>query len=44
MKPIKTASGKVTVPEEVITSMANNKIGLKGMWSHDQPCSQVIVM
>lgn len=30
VKPIKMPDGKVSVPEEVITSMANNKIGLKG--------------
>ena len=30
VKPVKTADGRVTVPEEVITSMTRNKIGLKG--------------
>lgn len=30
MKPVKTPDGRVSVPEEVITSMKNNKIGLKG--------------
>ena len=28
--PIKTADGRVTVPDEVISSMEKNKIGLKG--------------
>jgi len=31
VKPVKTPDGKVSVPEEVITSMTKNKIGLKGM-------------
>lgn len=30
MEPVKTADGRVTVPEEVITSMERNKLGLKG--------------
>ena len=30
MKPVKTPDGKVTIPEEVFTSMKANKIGLKG--------------
>lgn len=30
VEPIKTPDGKVSVPEEVITSMTTNKIGLKG--------------
>ena len=31
VKPVKTADGRVTVPEEVLQSMERNKIGLKGM-------------
>ena len=30
MQPVRTADGRVTVPEEVIESMQRNKIGLKG--------------
>lgn len=30
MEPVKTPDGRVTVPEEVITSMERNKLGLKG--------------
>ena len=30
VEPVKTADGRVTVPEEVIKSMERNKLGLKG--------------
>ena len=30
VEPVKTPDGRVTVPEEVITSMERNKLGLKG--------------
>lgn len=31
VKPVKMPDGRVTVPDEVITSMQQNKIGLKGL-------------
>ena len=30
VKPVKTTDGRITVPEEVFTSMKSSKIGLKG--------------
>lgn len=33
VKPVKTADGRVTVPDEVLHSMERNKIGLKGTFS-----------
>ena len=46
VQPIRTPDGKVTVPEEVIHSMARNKIGLKGMGEaiYIEYCSSVTIM
>ena len=37
MEPVRTPDGRISVPQEVITSMEKNRVGLKGRYTDLTP-------